>query len=438
MRWDKFFEGFASGIPTGVDISTAVERNKASKERTQRERDKLLDDLKTSALNRELDSAANVRAEAKASQQAEMHPLEMQGARVRNKANEAYGESARVSAERTRAQMQADAADRQREAEERKARARGQGALTDMKLGGRTPPADNRRARTEPAPAVAPFADPEAFVTARAESLRRRTTEELNAALDPRAILPLHQEREAVAEYMRDPNADPQIAQQMLAQLMQDLEQEYDLVSDAALDAAVEGDNQRIQQLVTKLGMLHPNKDMQLVGRLSEDGEAIEVGIVQRGTDAEDFEGRRYPLSKLPQVLGDYRNMLFQDMTLSESRADEAGKITGALETGLDLREKAAKVRQEERKAAGGGALLTASEQQREVARYLDFMEGPGQEVLASAGVEDPAAATNQIIELARRIDREQGYEVGSSLDSIQAALNVYIRRNAPQVAIGQ
>lgn len=437
MRWDKFFEGFATGIPTGVDISSAVEKNKASKERTQRERDKLLDDLKTSAQNRELDVAENTRAEATAAQQLEMHPLEMEGARVRNSANKAYGDSAAASAERTRAQIQSDAADRQRADAERTAQARGRGIMADMTLGKSETPADNRRP-AEPGPSVVPFADPDKFVGARAESLRRRTTEELNAALDPRAILPLQQEREAVAEYMRDPNADPEIAQKMVAQLMQDLEQEYDLVSDAALDAAVDGDNQRIQQLVTKLGMLHPDKNMQMVGRISEDGEAIEIGIVQRGTDAEDFEGRRYPLSKLPQVLGDYRNMLFQDMTLTESRADEAGKITGALESGLDLRKKAASTTIEENKASGRGGALTASEAQREVKVYMDYMQGPGQEVLANAGIENPAQATNQIIELARRLDQEQGYEVGTGLDSIQAALDVYLRRNAPQAAIGR
>jgi hypothetical protein len=437
VRWDKLFEGFASGIPTGVNISTAIEENKASKERTQRERDKLLDDLKTAAQNRELDLSQEERAKAEEARTQEMHPLEMEGRRQTTATNAAYAESAAASAERTRAQVAADAAAVQREEEQRKADARGRGIMADLQLGRQEAPPDRRRP-TQPAPSVVPYADPEKYAGARTESLRRRTNEELNAALDPRAVLPLQQEREAVAEYMRDPNANPEVAERMLAQLMQDMEREFDLVSDAAINAVVDGNNEQVQQLVTKLGMLHPDKNMQMVGRLSEDGESIEIGIVQRGTDAEDFEGRRYPLSKLPQVLADYRNMLFQDMTLTESRADEAGKITGALEAGLDLRKKTAGTVIEERKASGRGGALTASEAQREVARYMDYMQGPGQEVLANAGIENPAQATNQIIELARAIDQEQGYEVGTGLDSIQAALQVYLQRNAPQAAIGQ
>ena len=438
MRWDKLLGGFAQGVPQGIEVATGIERNRASRERTKRERDKLLDDLKTAAQRREIAAAEEGRAVAAEGRAVDLHPLEMDSKRATTETSRAYAESARTSADVARQRAAREAEEAKRAADERKAAARGRGALADMQLGGQQRPEDRRRPNTEPAPVVAPFADPEEFVRARAASLQRRTDEELEAALDPRAILPLHQEREAVNEYLRDPNADPQIAQQMQAQLLNDLEQQYDLISDAAIDAVMEGDNAKVQQLITKMGMLHPNQNMQMVGRLSPDGETVEVGIVQRGTDMEDFQGYRYPISKLPRVLADYKNMLYQDMTLTDSRAAEAQQVTGALESGARVRKAMAEATQEERKASGAGGALTTAQIQAETKQYLPLLESIAMPLLLNAGVKNPEQAGNEIIRMARQLDLEEGYAPGSSLDTIQLATEAYLRRNAPRAAIGQ
>lgn len=417
MRWDKLFQGVASGIPVGIDVATGIEDVKASKERRQRERDKLLDDLKTAAQNREIAAAEEGRA-------VEMHPLQLETERSVAAQNNAYAGSATANAEATRARAAREAEEARRAKAERESAARLRRSTGALSVGSADPMPDNRRPNV--APAVVPYADPEKYTGRLADTLRTARDEEFERVTDPNRALAFQEHRNALLDAINDPNANPQEVEALRTQLGRRLEQEFDLLAAGAINAVTDGNQEAVQRYINQMGLLHPNQNMALVGRLSEDGESVEVGVVNRGTDADDFQGYKYPLSQLPEVLRSYGDMMYRDMTLTESEAADASTAASATKSALELEKLGAEV---DNATSGGG--LSPSVQQSEWKMVEDYLEGPGAQLLAEADI-DPVTARRDVMAIVRKAAQQGGLSPGAAAELVEGATWRYIATRNP------